>query len=130
MFLTNDGRVVDKILNPKFGHERTYNVRVNKRITDSALNKMRTGVKIEGKERYITTKPATLKRLSDNSFSMVLTEGKKHQIRRMCSALGYTVVSLKRMRMMNLSLGNLPNGKTRPLTKKEKTDLLNQLELL
>ena len=124
MLLSDDGRIVDGMLNPKFGHERQYNVRVDKRITDSALSRMERGVRIES---YITKK-AKMKRLDDDSFSIILTEGKKHQIRRMCSALGYQVKSLKRIRIMNLKLGNIPEGKNRALTDGEEKDLLKVLK--
>lgn len=137
MLLTNDGRIVDKMLNPKFGHEREYEVQVDKRITESALNRMRRGVRIEANvkggslhTRDITTKPAKVERLGGKSFSIVLTEGKKHQIRRMASALGYTVHSLKRVRIMNLGLGNLPKGKTRALTQSECAELLQSIGLM
>ena len=68
--------------------------------------------------------------LSDRTFSIVLTEGKKHQIRRMCAALGYQVQNLTRTRIKHLSLSGLPLGKTRPLQMDEKMELLRGLDLV
>ncbi|MAZ67163.1 23S rRNA pseudouridine synthase F [bacterium] len=121
MLLTDDGRIVDAILNPKYEHEREYEVRVDKYLKESDLKKLSRGVSIEG---YIT-KPAKATRLGDNSFALTLTEGKKHQIRRMCAALGYQVRDLKRIRMMHLVL-NVESGKHRPLTDSEKRELLRK----
>jgi len=123
MLLTDDGRIVHRFLNPEFAHEREYAVRVDKRITDSALSRMERGVRIEG---YLT-KPARIRRLSDTAFSLTLTEGKRHQIRRMCAALGYAVRDLARTRMAHLQLNNLPEGKNRPLTEDEKAILLQDV---
>ncbi len=127
MLLTDDGRIVDKMLNPKFGHEREYQVRVDKRITDSALGRMRKGVRIESGDKLVMTQPARVERLGDKSFAITLTEGKKHQIRRMCSALGYTVHGLKRVRIMNLKLGSLPTCKNRALNSVERAELLGAI---
>jgi 23S rRNA pseudouridine2604 synthase len=125
MLLSDDGRIVDKLLNPSFKHEREYTVRVDKRITDSALNRMRKGVRIEG---YMT-KEALVDRIDERAFRITLTEGKKHQIRRMCAALGYQAKDLKRVRIMHLKLGNLSESKHRPLTKVEHTKLLGTLDV-
>jgi 23S rRNA pseudouridine2604 synthase len=124
MLLTNDGRIVDKLLNPKFDHEKEYKVYVNKELKPSFENKMSKGVDIEG---YIT-KPARTRIMGKKSFRITLTEGKKHQIRRMCAALGYDVRKLKRIRMSNLRLGSLPVGKGRELNVGEKMELLGNLK--
>lgn len=140
MLLTDDGRIVDKMLNPKFGHEREYEVIVDKRITDSALNRIRKGVHIEsgarecpkslfGHSRHVMTKPAKIARLGDKSFSITLTEGKKHQIRRMCSALGYSVRELKRVRIMHLELTDLSEGKTCALSKAQRAKLFKAIDI-
>ncbi len=120
MLLTNDGRIVNTVLNPDHAHEREYQVEVDKYVKESDLKKLARGVDIEG---YIT-KPATVERIEDNSFSLTLTEGKKHQIRRMCAALGYQVMDLKRVRMMHIQL-DIPTGENRPLTESEKAALLD-----
>lgn len=126
LFLTNDGRIMDKMLNPKYSHEKEYIVKVDKKIKESFVNKMSKGVNIEG---YVT-KPAEVKLISEKTFSIILTEGKKHQIRRMCAALGYQVRNLKRTRIKHLRLSGLPSGKTRSLTTEEKIELLKGLDLI
>ena len=116
MLLTNDGRIVNKILNPEFAHERVYTVEVNKPLKDRHLKMMQSGVNIEG---YIT-KPAKTKKLSEREFMISLTEGKKHQIRRMCAVLGYTVYNLKRIQMLNLKL-DIKEGDKKRADKTRKT---------
>ena len=107
MLLSNDGLIVDRMLNPKYEHEKEYVVTVDKRIDKHFLEKMRSGVKIEG---YLT-KPATVSKLDPRVFRIVLTEGKKHQIRRMAAACGYQIKDLKRIRIGELRLGTLKSGK-------------------
>lgn len=123
VFLTNDGRIVNPLLSPDFNHEKEYIVRLNKDIKPSLKNKMEKGIDIEG---YVT-KPAKVRIMDTRRFRIILTEGKKHQIRRMATALGYEVTDLKRTRMMNIKLGNLEKGTGRELTKKEASELLKSL---
>jgi len=125
MLLTNDGRIVNKVLNPEFGHEREYIVTVDKNIKNKYINALKKGVYIE---KY-RTKTAKVEKIGEKSFTITLTEGKKHQIRRMCAALGFQVKSLKRTRMMHIELNDLAKGKTRELSKEESETLLNQLEV-
>ena len=124
MLLTDDGRIVNAVLNPEFAHEREYEVRVDKHIKDRDLTRLARGVDIEG---YLT-KPAHATRITDDTFALTLTEGKKHQIRRMCAALGYQVQDLKRTRMLHLSL-DVPTGKHRPLTDGERAALLSHANI-
>jgi 23S rRNA pseudouridine2604 synthase len=123
MLLSNDGRIVDRALNPKYDHEKEYVVKVDKKINARFLHRMRTGVDIEG----YTTKPADISKVNENTFRIVLTEGKKHQIRRMAMALGFQVVDLKRVRIMNIKLGSLKRGATREITGDERETLLSSL---
>ena len=123
MLLTNDGRIVDKLLNPKYEHEKEYIVKVDKKINSRFLHKIKVGVNIEG----YTTKPTKVKKINDMTFNIILTEGKKHQIRRMAMALGYQVKDLKRIRIMNITLGTIQKGKHRKLTKNEQKELFQQL---
>lgn len=123
VLLTNDGRIVDKMLNPKYDHQKEYIVKVNKDLKESFARKMSGGVNIEG---YMT-KPAKVKVTGERTFRIILTEGKKHQIRRMLSALGYTTITLKRVRIMNIKLDALRSGEYRPLNKQEKKRLLTSL---
>ncbi len=123
LILSNDGRLVDKILNPKFEHEKEYLVKVDKKINKSFIKRMSEGVNIEG---YFTKKTKVWK-ITDKSFKIILTEGKKHQIRRMVAALGYKVIDLKRLRVMNLKLKNLKEGEWREIKGKELDDFLKQI---
>lgn len=125
MLLSNDGRIVNRLLSPESNHEKEYVVSVDKRMRPTSLRKLGTGVRIEG---YMT-KPAKVKELSDHTFSITLTEGKKHQIRRMCAALGYQVRKLRRVRIMNITLGQLKPSQGRALSEKERSKLLDSLGL-
>ncbi|MFW5887236.1 MAG: pseudouridine synthase [Bacteriovoracia bacterium] len=126
MLLTNDGRIIDKMLNPKYEHEKEYSVRVDKEIKSNFIRRMSNGVDIEG----YRTKPAQITQSGPKSFRIILTEGKKHQIRRMCMALGYQVQNLKRLRIMNIRLAGLQTGESRPLFQDEKMELLKQINII
>ena len=127
VFLTNDTRIVDRLLSPKHNHEKEYRVRVDKNVNPAFGRRMERGVNIEG---YVT-KPAKVEITGDKAFKIILTEGKKHQIRRMCAALGYQVRDLRRTRIMNLRLGTqLRDGQGRPLTVTEKMELLKSLGVM
>jgi 23S rRNA pseudouridine2604 synthase len=129
VFLTNDTRIVDRLLSPKYHHEKEYRVRVDKSLATSPdfAKKMSRGVNIEG---YVTKK-CEVEVTGDRSFKIILTEGKKHQIRRMCAALGYQVKELRRTRIMNIKLGTqLREGQGRELTVGEKMELLKELGVM
>jgi 23S rRNA pseudouridine2604 synthase len=127
VLLTNDTRIVDRILSPKYYHEKEYRVRVDKEIKPSFKAKMERGVNIEG---YVT-KPCQVEVTGEKSFKIILTEGKKHQIRRMCAALGYQVRELKRTRIMNIRLGaQLRPRQGRELTVTEKMELLKGIGVM
>lgn len=123
ILLTNDGDIVNEILRAENKHEKEYIVTVNKPITAGFLRKMATGVEILGTK----TLPCKMKQLSKNSFNITLTQGLNRQIRRMCSALGYEVQSLRRIRIMNIHLGNLKVGEWRDLTSEELRQLFKDL---
>ena len=111
IILTNDGRVTKKLLDPEAEHEKEYKVEVDEPITAEFLKDMSGGVKIEtNKKVKHDTKPAKLKKLGAKKFSIILTEGKNRQIRRMCEVLGYEVVDLKRIRIGKVLLGSLKIG--------------------
>jgi len=124
MLLSNDGRIVDRLLNPKYAHEKEYVVKVDKKITGIFMKSMETGVKIE---RY-KTKTAKVTKINSDTFSIILTEGKKHQIRRMCAALGYQVQKLKRIRIANIKLGNIKPKQHRVIKDEELGIFLNSLK--
>lgn len=127
MILTNDGRVTGPMLDPAAGQEKEYDVLVDKPLSGMFKRAMEAGVDIEG----YRTKPATLTAnpKNDKRFSLIITEGKKHQIRRMCAALGYQIQSLKRVRIMNIELGKLKPNQYRKLSSKELTNLLTSLDI-
>ena len=122
IFMTNDGDIVNKILRAGNNHEKEYIVTVNKTITDEFIKGMSNGVPILG----TVTKKCLVKKESKNSFRIILTQGLNRQIRRMCEYFGYEVKKLERIRIMNVSLGNLKIGSWRYLTKKE-LDEINRL---
>jgi len=115
IFLTNDGDIVNKILRAGNNHEKEYFVTVDKTISPNFINKMRNGVKILG----TVTKKCFVQQEGDNRFKIILVQGLNRQIRRMCEALGYNVVALKRVRIMNFTVSNLPTGKWRYFTPTE-----------
>lgn len=125
ILLTNDGRVTERLLSPDAEHEKEYIVRTKLPLRASFKAHMEAGVDIEG----YTTKPARVRLLGEKLFSIVITEGKKHQIRRMVVAMHNEVVDLKRTRIMHIQLGNLAAGAYRPLTPLELEGFLAELGL-
>jgi 23S rRNA pseudouridine2604 synthase len=117
LLMTNDGDIVNKILRAGNKHEKEYIVKVDRPVTDDFIKKMSSGIPLN--ELETTTKRCFVERISRFVFKIILVQGLNRQIRRMCEYLGYEVVELKRERIMNISLGNLPTGKWRDLTKEE-----------
>lgn len=115
ILLTNDGELTDRILRGKNGHEKEYIVKVDRPIKGKVLEAMRQGVPILD----TMTRPCQVKKIDERTFRITLTQGLNRQIRRMCEYFGYRVVSLKRIRIMNIYLDILPEGKWRYLTKEE-----------
>ena len=123
IFMTNDGDIVNKILRARNNHEKEYTVTVNKLITDRFIQKMSNGIPILD----TVTKKCKVEQISKTTFKIVLTQGLNRQIRRMCEYLGYEVTSLKRIRIINISL-DIPVGRYRDLTDAEITELNNLIE--
>ncbi|MGO8828204.1 MAG: pseudouridine synthase [Steroidobacteraceae bacterium] len=119
ILLTNNGDIVNEILRSENNHEKEYVVTVNRPITDLALSMMASGVRIMG----ATTKPCGVSRVDSDTFRLTLTQGLNRQIRRMCSALGYRVQRLRRVRVINIELGTLGSGQWRYLTDSEMAGL-------
>lgn len=111
LIFTNDGRLTDKLIGDKTHVEKEYLVRVDKKLDGLDLKRMSEGVKIEN---YLT-KPAEASRLDDHTLRIIVTEGKKHQLRRMCAALGYQVKRLKRIRIDRIRLGKQLPGTFREI---------------
>jgi len=124
LLLTNDGDIVNKILRAGNKHEKEYIVKVNRMVTDDFVKRMGSGIPILD----TVTKRCKVERISRFEFRIVLVQGLNRQIRRMCEYLGYEVVALQRIRIMNLKLGNLPIGKWRDLTKEELTVLKDSIK--
>ncbi|HBO99588.1 TPA: 23S rRNA pseudouridine synthase F [Candidatus Uhrbacteria bacterium] len=120
ILLTNDGDIVNHILRAEEQHEKEYVIQTDRPLTDIFLHRMETGVVIDDRH----TLPATVKRLGPDRFTLTLIEGRNRQIRKMCEALGYEVKQLKRIRVMNIQLGDLPPGRWRFLTPQEEKELL------
>lgn len=123
ILMTNDGDIVNPILRSEHQHEKEYIVSVDKPIKRDFLRRMSAGVEILD----TTTLPCKVTQLSKFDFKIILTQGLNRQIRRMTAALGYKVVHLQRIRIMNIHLGDLPHGKWRNLTKQELIDLFEEL---
>ena len=120
ILLTNDGSIVNNILKGSNYHEKEYVVTVDKPVTDDFIKKMSTGVRIIDQ----VTRPCKVAKVKKHVFNIVLTQGLNRQIRRMCGERGYNVQKLKRIRIMNIELGNLPVGQYRKVTDSELKELM------
>ncbi|MBF4695306.1 pseudouridine synthase [Fusibacter ferrireducens] len=122
ILLTNDGELSNEILKARHYHEKEYIVTVDHRISEAFLEKMRNGVEILD----TTTRPCEVELLRSNMFKIILTQGLNRQIRRMCEALEYKVVKLRRVRIINIEIGDLEKGKWRYLS----ADELKRLKMM
>lgn len=119
ILMTNQGELVNQILKGSHGHEKEYVVKVNKPVTPEFLEQMANGVPVLD----TVTKKCGVIQEGKQSFRIILTQGLNRQIRRMCEYCGYRVEKLKRVRIMNIRLGDLAPGKYRPLTQEERKGL-------
>ncbi len=126
ILMTNQGELANQIMRSRSYHEKEYIVKVNKDITDDFLRKMSGGVHLE--ELKTTTRPCQVEKVGKRTFRIILTQGLNRQIRRMCEQFQYRVLDLKRVRIMNICLGNLKEGTYRKITGQEWKDLQEQLE--
>lgn len=120
ILLTNNGDIVNKLLRSENGHEKEYVVTIDRPYDKDFIRNMSNGVPVLGR----MTLPAKVIPVNDKKFKIILKQGMNRQIRRMCEYLGYKVTRLKRIRFMNIKLGELETGKWRYLTAKEKQELL------
>ena len=125
LILTNDGRITDELLNPKYEHEKEYTVKTSNKLRSNFKQKMEAGVNIEGYQ----TKKCKVNIINDYTFKVILTEGKKHQIRRMCSALFQEIADLKRIRIINITLGNLKPNASREIKGEELNTFLKEINM-
>ena len=123
LLLTNDGEIVNRILRAAGGHEKEYEVRIDRPVTPEFVQQMSRGVPILD----TVTLPCRVRRTGERSFNIVLVQGLNRQIRRMCEALGANVTHLRRVRIMNLRLGKLLPGQWRELTEEELAGLRERL---
>lgn len=133
MILTNDGELSDRIMRASQYHEKEYVVTVGTPLTAAFIQQMSEGVKIHLDDEttlrrhpdgiYVTTRPCRVRKLGERKFAIVLTQGFNRQIRRMCKALGYTVSSIERIRIMNLRLADLKPGDMRSILPEELAEL-------
>ena len=123
ILLTNDGDTANKILKTAYNNEKEYLVRVNRPISEDVLKKMSEGVAIVGKK----TRKCKVEKLKSTEFKIILTQGLNRQIRRMCEYFDFRVVSLQRVRIMNIKL-DVKEGKYRLLNDKEISELTNMLK--
>jgi len=122
LLLTNRGDLVNGIMRSRYDHEKEYIVTVDRPVTERFLSDMAAGVPILG----TTTKPCKTRKIARNKFDMIITQGMNRQIKRMCEYFGYRVMSLKRIRVMNILLGDLRSGEYRKATDKEMEEVLRQ----
>lgn len=124
ILLTNDGDIVNKMMRSENGHEKEYEVIVDKPITSEFIQAMSSGVDILG----VTTEPCEVSRIAEYQFRIILTQGLNLQIRRMCKELGYRVLELERIRIMNITLDSLERGHWRHLSVEELSELMSRLK--
>ena len=123
LLLTSDGEIVNRLLRAAGGHEKEYEVTVDRPVTPDFIRGMSAGVPILD----TVTLPCKIRRTGERSFTIVIVQGLNRQIRRMCEYFGYSVRSLRRVRIMNLRLGSLRPGQWRELTDDELNELLRRL---
>ena len=126
LLMTNEGDLVNKLMRSGNAHEKEYAVWVDRPVTDEFLQKMAAGVWIEELEQK--TRPCQVRKTGKYSFAIVLTQGLNRQIRRMCQVFDFQVVRLKRVRIMNIELGDLKTGGWREMSKEEYREMVRILE--
>jgi pseudouridine synthase len=126
LLMTNQGDLVNKMMRSGNYHEKEYIVKVNREITEEFLQNMAKGVYLQ--ELDITTRPCRVQKVGRRVFRIILTQGLNRQIRRMCETFQYRVVDLKRVRIMNIRLGDLKEGAYRKVTQQEWQELQEQLK--
>ena len=124
ILLTNDGELTDRILRGKNNHEKEYLVTVQKPLRPEIIRAMEQGVPILD----TMTRPCQIIQIDSHTFRIILTQGLNRQIRRMCEYFGYKVITLKRVRVMNIHLGELKEGTWREITGNELEELKNALK--
>lgn len=123
LLMTSDGDIVNRMLRAAGGHEKEYEVEIDRPVTREFVERMMAGVPILD----TVTLPCRVRRTGERSFNIILVQGLNRQIRRMCEALGANVTHLRRIRIMNLKLGSMRPGEWRDVTPDEMRALTAQL---
>lgn len=123
LLMTSDGEIINRILRAAGGHEKEYEVEIDRPVTKEFVEKMSAGVPILD----TVTLPCRVRRTGEKSFNIILVQGLNRQIRRMCEALGCNVVRLRRIRIMNIRLGSMRPGQWRELSEEELSGLMERL---
>ena len=123
LLMTSDGEIINRILRAAGGHEKEYEVEIDRPVTKEFVEKMSAGVPILD----TVTLPCRVRRTGEKSFNIILVQGLNRQIRRMCEALGCNVVRLRRIRIMNVRLGAMRPGQWRELSEEELSGLMGRL---
>ena len=124
LLMTSDGEIVNRLLRAAGGHEKEYEVTVDRPVTREFLEGMMKGVPILD----TVTLPCKIRRTGERSFNIIIVQGLNRQIRRMCEYFGYNVKTLRRIRIMNIKLGNMQPGQWREVTEDELSTLMAELE--
>ena len=129
LLLTNDGDLCNAIAKARNWHEKEYIVTVNRTLTEEFLKGMASGVRIHdaNKDEWVVTRPCKVHKRNDKTFSIILTQGYNRQIRRMCEHFGYKVTKLRRIRVMNIVLGDMKPGEIRQVTEEEVRELRKRI---
>lgn len=126
LLMTNQGDLVNKIMRGGNAHEKEYVVTVDRPVTEEFLKRMAEGVYLD--ELDTTTRPCKVSRVNEQTFTIILTQGLNRQIRRMCETCGCRVSRLKRIRIMNIKLGDLKTGAYRDVSREEYRELTGLLK--
>lgn len=126
LLMSNDGNLIQDMMKAENAHEKEYLVTINGPVYEEMLNKLSEGIYL--KDLKQKTRPCKVKKVSRDTFSIVLTQGLNRQIRRMCATIGVKVLKLKRIRVVNVTLGNLLPNQYRQLSNDEVIALKNALK--
>ena len=125
LLMTNNGEILNKMMRARNYHEKEYLVRVNRPVTEAFLSGMaKGGIPVQEQQ----TRPCNVEKTGERTFRIILTQGLNRQIRRMCEYFGYQVVKLKRIRIMNIMLGDLPTGSYREISREEQEELYRRIQ--
>lgn len=127
LLMTNDGELIDRLMRSRYAHEKEYEVVLKHEVTDEFLEKFAGGVYLPDLE--VVTKRCKIRKVGEKKVDIILTQGLNRQIRRMCKVLGNEVVSLKRIRVENILLGELKSGDFRRISAEEESKLREKLGL-